>query len=112
MESLSAIVSIRRPPRGGRAAMTEAELLELIDQAEREEWTALDLSGLGLTELPEEIGRLLDAVEFFARKDDRDRKTIYNISGDYVSGDYYDLDKIEGQAVAVGRKGQAAVDSS
>ena len=38
--------------------MTESELHELIKQAEREEWTELDLSGQGLRELPPEIGRL------------------------------------------------------
>ncbi len=31
--------------------MTQDELLALIDQAEREEWTELDLSDKGLTEL-------------------------------------------------------------
>jgi internalin A len=38
--------------------MTEQELLGLIEQAEREQWEELDLSGLELTELPPEIGRL------------------------------------------------------
>lgn len=38
--------------------MTRDELLALIDEAEREAWTELDLSGKGLTELPPEIGRL------------------------------------------------------
>ncbi|MBD0269639.1 MAG: hypothetical protein ICV77_15265, partial [Cyanobacteria bacterium Co-bin8] len=38
--------------------MTRDELLELIDQAAAEEWTELDLSGQGLTELPPEIGKL------------------------------------------------------
>ncbi|MGI0491878.1 hypothetical protein ACN4EG_08700 [Alkalinema pantanalense CENA528] len=37
---------------------TQQELLRLIDQAADEQWEALDLSGLGLTELPKEIGRL------------------------------------------------------
>ncbi|WP_215608354.1 hypothetical protein [Leptothoe spongobia] len=39
-------------------AMTKDELLALIDQAATEGWTKLDLSGQGLTELPEEIGKL------------------------------------------------------
>jgi len=38
--------------------MTRDELLRLIDQAARERWTKLDLSGQELTELPPEIGRL------------------------------------------------------
>lgn len=42
-----------------RDAMTRDELLALIDQAEREEWTELDLSNKGLTELPPEIGRFV-----------------------------------------------------
>ncbi|MEM6351868.1 MAG: leucine-rich repeat domain-containing protein, partial [Cyanobacteria bacterium P01_D01_bin.14] len=38
--------------------MTQDELLALIDQAAAEGWTELDLSGQGLTELPEAIGKL------------------------------------------------------
>jgi internalin A len=38
--------------------MTDAELLAIIAQAEREGWTELDLSGNGLQRLPREIGRL------------------------------------------------------
>ncbi|MEQ9357169.1 COR domain-containing protein [Coleofasciculus chthonoplastes] len=38
--------------------MTENELLQLIEQAAREEWTELDLSGNNLTVLPPEIGQL------------------------------------------------------
>lgn len=38
--------------------MTQDELLALIDQAEREGWTELDLSGKGINELPLEIGKL------------------------------------------------------
>ncbi|MEH1857867.1 MAG: hypothetical protein V7L21_07690 [Nostoc sp.] len=33
-------------------------VLQLIDRAAKEKWTELDLSGMGLTELPQEIGRL------------------------------------------------------
>ncbi|MFN6529609.1 leucine-rich repeat domain-containing protein [Nostoc sp. ChiSLP03a] len=33
-------------------------VLQLIDRAAKEKWTELDLSGMGLTELPLEIGRL------------------------------------------------------
>ncbi len=38
--------------------MTEAELLAIIEQAEREGWTELDLSGNDLERLPIAIGRL------------------------------------------------------
>jgi GTPase SAR1 family protein/CHAT domain-containing protein len=38
--------------------MTENELLQLIEQAAREEWTELDLSGNNLTVLPPDIGKL------------------------------------------------------
>ncbi len=38
--------------------MTEEELLQLIEQAAREEWRELDLSGEGLRVLPPEIGKL------------------------------------------------------
>ncbi|NUN66092.1 GTP-binding protein [Pseudanabaena biceps] len=38
--------------------MTDAELLAIIAQAEREGWTELDLSGKDLEGLPSEIGRL------------------------------------------------------
>jgi len=39
--------------------MPQPDLLGLIDQAAREKWKTLDLSGMGLTELPPEIGRLM-----------------------------------------------------
>ncbi|MFN5304004.1 MAG: hypothetical protein ACK5C9_15530, partial [Pseudanabaena sp.] len=38
--------------------MTDAELLAIIAQAEREGWTKLDLSGNDLRKLPSEIGQL------------------------------------------------------
>ncbi|BAU12688.1 Miro domain-containing protein [Leptolyngbya sp. NIES-3755] len=38
--------------------MTHDELLKLIDQAAAEGWEELDLSGIGLEELPPEIGKL------------------------------------------------------
>ena len=41
-----------------RKVTTKAELLRLIDQAADEGWTKLNLSGLGLEELPPEIGKL------------------------------------------------------
>jgi internalin A len=37
--------------------MTDAELLAIIAQAEREGWRSLDLSGNDLDELPPDIGR-------------------------------------------------------
>jgi internalin A len=38
--------------------MERDALLRLIDQAADEGWKELDLAGMGLTELPEEIGKL------------------------------------------------------
>ena len=38
--------------------MTQDELLQLIEQAEREQWTELDLRGQWLRVIPPEIGRL------------------------------------------------------
>ncbi|WP_293153350.1 MULTISPECIES: hypothetical protein [unclassified Microcoleus] len=37
--------------------MTREELLQLIDSSADEAWTELDLAGLGLEELPPEIGK-------------------------------------------------------
>ncbi|MDA0268119.1 MAG: hypothetical protein O3A14_14470 [Cyanobacteria bacterium] len=44
--------------------MTQEELLRLIDQAAEEGWTELDLAGQNLTELPPEIGKLTQLLEF------------------------------------------------
>ena len=38
--------------------MTDAELLAIIAQVEREGWTELDLSGKGLKEIPDAITNL------------------------------------------------------
>jgi Leucine-rich repeat (LRR) protein len=38
--------------------MDKKELLRLIDQAAEEQWTALNLSEKGITELPPEIAKL------------------------------------------------------
>ncbi|MGI0491869.1 leucine-rich repeat domain-containing protein, partial [Alkalinema pantanalense CENA528] len=46
------------PTRTMSQPTTQRELLRLIDQAADEQWEELDLSGMGLTELPKEIGRL------------------------------------------------------
>ena len=39
--------------------MSRERALALIEQAAAEGWRSLDLSGLGLEELPSEIGRLV-----------------------------------------------------
>lgn len=41
-----------------KKGMTEKEVLEKIEQAARENWTELDLSGRGIKSLPTEIGKL------------------------------------------------------
>ncbi len=38
--------------------MTKNELLKIIEEAARSNNTSLDLSGMGITKLPEEIGQL------------------------------------------------------
>ncbi len=38
--------------------MTDAELLEIIAQAKREDWTELDLSGQGIKAIAPEIAQL------------------------------------------------------
>jgi|GEM_PF-2775984 len=43
--------------------MTDAELLEIIAQAARENWTAMNLSGKGITTIPEEIKQLTNLQE-------------------------------------------------
>ncbi len=48
--------------------MDRGELLRLIDQAAREEWTELNLREQGLTELPPEIGRLTQLQSLSLRK--------------------------------------------
>jgi len=42
--------------------MEKEELLGIIQQAWEEEWTELDLSGNEITELPPEIGKLIDLI--------------------------------------------------
>ncbi|MFM2431799.1 MAG: hypothetical protein RLZZ511_3012 [Cyanobacteriota bacterium] len=39
---------------------THQELLRLIDQAADEQWEELDLSGMGRSELPKDVGRLTE----------------------------------------------------
>ncbi len=54
--------------------MTDAELLAIIAQAEREGWTELDLSGNDLEGLPSEIGRLQSLENLILGKWDDDEK--------------------------------------
>ena len=39
------------------------EVLEIIERVAKEEWTELDLSGMGLISLPPEIGQLTNLTE-------------------------------------------------
>ena len=47
--------------------MTQDELLRLIGQAAEEGWAKLDLAGRNLTELPPEIGQLINLQELDLR---------------------------------------------
>ena len=51
--------------------MTDAELLAIIAQAEREGWTELDPSGNDLEGLPSEIGRLQSLEKLILGKLDK-----------------------------------------
>ncbi len=53
---------------------TRADLLRLIDRAADEGWTELDLAGLGLEELPGEIGKLGQLETLILGKWDRERE--------------------------------------
>ena len=44
--------------------MTDAELLAIIAQAEREGWTELDLTRQGIKEIPSEIAQLSNLTKF------------------------------------------------
>lgn len=54
--------------------MTQEELLVLIDRAAAEGWTELDLAGLGLTELPGEIGKLTQLETLILGKWDEEKR--------------------------------------
>lgn len=56
--------------------MTDAELLAIIAQAEREGWTELDLSGNDLEGLPSEIGRLQSLEKLILGKLDNKAREI------------------------------------
>jgi len=56
--------------------MTDAELLAIIAQAEREGWTELDLSGNDLEGLPSEIGRLQSLEKLILGKLDSKARKI------------------------------------
>ena len=60
-----------------RKVTTKAELLRLIAQAADEGWTELDLSGLGLKELPGEIGKL-KSLESLLLSDVAEPKVVEN----------------------------------
>ena len=45
--------------------MTDAELLAIIAQAEREGWTELDLAGKGIKEIPPEISNLVNLTSLY-----------------------------------------------
>jgi hypothetical protein len=51
------------------------ELLRLIDQAADEQWEELDLSGLGLGELPKAIGQL--TIGYFDEPRNNNTSTKY-----------------------------------
>lgn len=57
--------------------MTEEELLGVIEQAAREGWTELDLSGKDLTVLPREIGKLTQLKKLILGKYEYDEKGNY-----------------------------------
>jgi internalin A len=62
--------------------MTQDELLALIDRAEAENWHKLDLSGKGLTEIPEKIGNLTNLTTLFlyANRIERIPESIGNLT--------------------------------
>jgi Leucine-rich repeat (LRR) protein len=54
--------------------MTSEELLRLIDRAADEGWKELDLSGMGLSELPKEIGKLTQLESLSLGQWDREKR--------------------------------------
>ncbi|MCO5186546.1 MAG: hypothetical protein M9965_21710, partial [Anaerolineae bacterium] len=64
--------------------MTQDELLQLIEQAEREQWTELDLRGQWLRVIPPEIGRLtqLETLRMGPTRDERGWLLRFNFISD------------------------------
>ncbi len=60
--------------------MNHNPLLHRIDQAEREGWTVLDLTGQNIKELPEEIGKLtrLNKLDLGSRTDAETGRFSFN----------------------------------
>ena len=56
------------PQNVKQPTMTREELLAIIEQAAHEGATELDLSGKGITELPDEIGKLVNLRELSLRE--------------------------------------------
>ncbi|MDX2211837.1 MAG: COR domain-containing protein [Oculatellaceae cyanobacterium bins.114] len=66
--------------------MTPDELLTLIDRAADEGWTELDLSGMGLTELPGAIAKLTQLETLILGKQLKDNEVVGNRILPKVSG--------------------------
>jgi internalin A len=69
--------------------MTDAELLAIIAQAEREGWTELDLSGNDLSELPAEIGKLSKLESLILGKGLKNYEFVGNLFLQQVSGNNF-----------------------
>ncbi|MGD1858135.1 MAG: leucine-rich repeat domain-containing protein, partial [Leptolyngbyaceae cyanobacterium] len=77
-------------------AMTKDELLALIEQAAAEGWTELDLSGQELTELPEEIGKLLQLERLILGKAKKDNRGNQQWDFQYINGDQKPVALVDG----------------
>ncbi|MGB3614172.1 MAG: hypothetical protein WBA10_10285 [Elainellaceae cyanobacterium] len=61
--------------------MTAEKAMQLIEQAAAEGWTELDLAGLGLTEVPAEVGQLTQLESLILGKWEREKEGTYGIQG-------------------------------